>query len=156
MDEFSTDSFNPFDRFLKRPDVAMLNSALPYVGEDLRKPLALYIKILEMNRILTDFDNEDVLSACGFEESRPNPEAMLKAMKAAGGKDASPQIDSLLNMLNLIRTYQSYMELIQKNPELSSFINNMVNSKQGPSQDSSPTKENIDLMNILSELLKNQ
>ena len=175
MDEFINESQNPFDRFLASPDLEMLNSALPYVGDTFRKPLALYIKMVEIQRIVTEFDDEEVLTACGFEENNPNLEAMLKAMKAAGGKDVNPQVDMMLNMLNMVRMYQSCMELIQKNPELINLINGMMNQKtsatpsspdglsqllpflmsqqnssQGSSQDPS------DMMNILSEFLKKQ
>lgn len=133
MDEFSQEMQKPFDRFLANPNLAMLNSALPYVGEVLRKPLALYIKLMEINRIMSDFDKEEVLSACGFEENQPNLEAMLKAMKIAGGKDASPQLDSMLNMLNLIHMYQSCMDLMQNNPELVSLLSGLMNQKEGSS-----------------------
>lgn len=181
MEDFSQDSFNPFDRFFDDPNLNMLNSALPYVGDFLRKPLALYIKILEINRIAADFDKKDVLTACGFEDNQPNLENMLKAMKAAGGKDTSPQIDSMLNMLNFIRMYQSCMELMQNNPELVNLLNNLMNQKDGSamqadslakllpffmsqqnqnqnqSQNQSQGSSDLpDMMGILSEFLKKQ
>lgn len=122
---------NPFDRFLKNPGLDMLNAALPHVSDFMRKPLALYIKYMEIHRIVNDFDREEVLTACGFEKNSPNPEAMLKAMKMAGGKNASPQIDQLLNMMNLIRAYQSFNEMMQNNPEMASFLTNMMNRNSG-------------------------
>lgn len=124
------DDRTPFDRFLKDPHVDMLQSALPYVSTHMRKPLALFIKSMEIHRIVNDLDREEVLTACGFESNPPNPEAMLKAMKMAGGPNAGPQIDNLLNMMNLIRSYQSFMEMMQNNPEMASFITNMMNQSQ--------------------------
>jgi hypothetical protein len=153
MEDFSQDSLRPFDRFLDEPTLNMLHSALPYVGGTLRKPLALYIKLLEMNRILTDFDREDVLSACGFEDNSPNLEQMLKAIKAAGGKNAGPQIDSALNLIQFFRMYQSCMELMNNNPELMGLINNLMNQN---SQPAAQTTDSPDLMGVLSELLKKQ
>lgn len=145
MDEFPNDSLNPFDRFLASPNLDMLNSALPYVGDSIRKPLALYIKMAEIHRIVADMDNEAVLSACGFEDNTPNIEAALRAMKAVGGKEGNAQLDSMLHMLEMFHTYQSFMDLMQKNPELINIINNMM----GP-------KENSDMLSMLSEVLKKQ
>lgn len=159
MSDYFDDSFNPFDRFLQSSDRDMLNSALPYVSKEARKPLALYIKMLEIKRILTDFDREEVLSACGFEQNSADPEAMLRAMKMASGNSA-PQIDSILNMINLIRTYQTFMEFMQNNPEMASFLTNMMN-QQGQAnpmdmlKQFSPGKETDNTMNQLFELLKN-
>lgn len=149
MDDFSQETLNPFDRFLSNPSLDMLNSALPYVGEHFRKPLALYIKIMEIQRIISDFDKEEILTACGFEEQKPNLEAMLKAMKAASGKEAQPQLDSMLQMLNFIRTYQSCMDLMQTNPELIQLIGSLMNQKE--TNTGSP-----DMTSLLTELLRKQ
>lgn len=172
MDEFLNDPLNPFDRFLASPNLDMLNSALPYVGESIRKPLALYIKMSEIHRIVEDMDNEEVLSACGFEYNNPNIEAVLRAMKAAGGKNAGPQIDSMLNMLEMFHLYQSFTEMMQKNPELFNLINNMMGQKDNPSTSSdnlakilpflmsqsgqNTSSDNSDMFNVLSEFLKKQ
>lgn len=119
-----------FERFLKTPQIDMLSAALPYVSDRMRKPLAVYIKSAEIQRILTDFDSEEILSACGFEPSAPDPEAMLKAMKLAGGPGANPQIDQILQMMNVIKTYQKLNEMMQNNPELMSLLTNMMNQTQ--------------------------
>lgn len=174
MDEFSNEFPNPFDRFLKSTDLTMLHSALPYVGDSLRKPLALYIKMVEIRRILSDFDKKDVLTACGFETNHPDLPGMLKAMKAAAGNEASPQLDNMLSMLQMIQMYQSCMDLMQKNPELVQILSNMMNQKDGSfssqealsrllplfmsSKNSSPgtSQENQDMMSVLNELLKKQ
>ena len=71
-----------FDHFFKTPEINMLNAALPYVSDHMGKSLALYIKSTEMQRILSDFDKEELLSSCGYESGTPDPEAMLKAMGA--------------------------------------------------------------------------
>lgn len=124
------DARTPFDRFLKQPGVDMLQAALPYVSSAMRKPLALLMKFLEVNRIISDFDRDDVLTACGFESNPPNPEAMLRAMKMAGGSRANPQIDRILNMMNVIHSYQSFTDMMQRNPEMASVLTNLMNQSQ--------------------------
>lgn len=129
FDDSTQKESNPFDRFLKDPNLDMLNSALPYVSQTVRKPLALYIKATEIQRILSDFDREEVLAACGFEQNSTDPEAMLKAMKMASGGKPTPQIDTILNMMNMIRTYQTFTEFMQNNPEMMQFFNTLMNQK---------------------------
>lgn len=124
------DARTPFDRFLKQPGVDMLQAALPYVSASMRKPLALFMKFLEVNRIVSDLDRDDVLTACGFESNPPNPEAMLRAMKMAGGSRANPQIDRILNMMNVIHSYQSFTDMMQRNPEMASVLTNLMNQSQ--------------------------
>lgn len=124
------DARTPFDRFLKQPGVDMLQAALPYVSASMRKPLALFMKFLEVNRIVSDLDRDDVLTACGFESNPPNPEAMLRAMKMAGGSRANPQIDRILNMMNVIHSYQSFTDMMQRNPEMASVLTNVMNQSQ--------------------------
>lgn len=160
MEEYSQNNANPFDRFLENPSLNMLNSALPYVSPHFRKPLALYIKSMEIHRILSDLDREEVLSACGFDNTNTDPEAMLRAMKMASGGKETPQIDSLLNMINMIKTYQNFMEFMQNNPEMAAFLSNMINQ---PAQSNpmdvlkqfSSGKESDNMLNVLQELLKN-
>ena len=170
MDESST---IPFDQVLKTPEIEMLNAALPYVSNQMRKPLAIYIKSSEISRIFSDFDREDILSACGFESNTPDPEAMLKAMKIAGGKNAGPQIDQMLQMMNMVKTYQRINEMMQSNPEMMSFLNSMMNQTQTsgssrPDKSISPDRPNLseksnpagsmdssDMMTLLSQMLKN-
>lgn len=160
MDDYSNETLNPFDRFLHNSSLDMLNSALPYVDQNVRKPLALYIKFAEISRILADLDREEVLTACGFDQNGADPEAMLRAMKMAGGGKATPQIDSILNMINLLRTYQTFMDFMQNNPEMANILTNLM-SQQGQSnpmdllKQLSPGKDNDNTMNLLQELLKN-
>ena len=173
---------NSFDSFFKTPEINMLQAALPYLSSQMRKSLALYIKSSEMQRIFSEFDKEEVLSACGFEPSAPNPEAMLQAMKLAGGQNTMPQIDQLLHMMNLLKTYQKINDMIQQNPEMMAFLNHMINQppanqtygeeKEKPTKQShhsssnnisSPAEllkqfssaDNSDMMNLLSQMLKN-
>lgn len=149
-------------------DVDMLTAALPYVSGSVKKTLALFIKSAEVQRLFTDFDSEDYLSACGFEQDSPDPEAMLKAMKLAGGKNADPQIDQMLHIIHMVKTYQRINELMQQNPELMNLLTNMHNQPPNTSQSSQTSysqaadllkqfgnKDSSDMMNFLTQMLKN-
>ena len=132
MDNDSFRSQNPFDRFLKSSSLDMLEAALPYIGPVGRKPLALYMKFQEIGRIFHDFDDSSVLCACGFEERPADPEAMLRAMKLASGPKPTPQIDQILNMLQMLKTCQSISDMLKKNPEMASLLSNLSGQSSPP------------------------
>ena len=143
-DSHENDNTNPFTKFLKTPGLDMLNSALPYVSQPMRKPLALYIKYAEIQRIMEDFDQEELLSACGFQPNNADPESMLKAMKMASGGQPTPQIDSLLNMIQMMRSYQTFNEFMQNNPELMHFLSSMMNQKNAFAGTDSTSSQNAE------------
>lgn len=145
-----------FDHFFKTPEINMLNAALPYVSDHMGKSLALYIKSTEMQRILSDFDKEELLSACGYESGTPDPEAMLKAMKQAGGPNVSPQIDQILQMMHMAKTYQKFNELLTSHPELMSLLTNQNNFSAPPEpQKQHNHTDSSDIMSLLTQMLKN-
>ena len=145
-----------FDCFFKTPEINMLNAALPYVSDQMGKSLALYIKATEMQRILSDFDKEELLSSCGYETGTPDPEAMLKAMKQAGGSNVSPQIDQILQMMHMAKTYQKFNELLTSHPELMSLLTNQNNFSSPPEpQKQHNHADSSDIMSLLTQMLKN-
>lgn len=148
-------------------DINMLTAALPYVSIQMRKPLAFCIKSAEMTQLFSEFDDEEILSACGVEQSRPDPEAMLKAMKSASVQ-SNPQIDQMLQMINMLKTYQRISDLMKQNPEMMNLLTNIMSQPQttysSPQNNVSQTADFIkqfastdssDLMTLLTQMLKN-
>ena len=148
--------------------VDMLTAALPFVSGKMRRPLALYVKSTQMHQLFSDSDDQEILTACGLEETRPDPEAMLKAMKAAGGTMAPAQIDQLLQMINTIKTYQKITEMLERHPEIMQLLSSMNHQTPNngfPSKNNSPQTGDLfkqlespnssDIMSFLSQMLKN-
>jgi len=149
-------------------DMNVLTAALPYVSVQMRKPLAFLIKSSEMTQLFSESDDREILSACGVEQSRPDPEAMLNAMKAAGGSSSNPQIDQMLQTLHMIKSYQRISELINQNPEIMNLFANMISQPQTapPASQNNfskvsdfikqfSTTDSADMMTLLTQMLKN-
>ena len=80
-----------------------------------KKPLAMFIKLQEIQEIMKGFDDSATLSACGLNESDHNIEDMLTAMrKKASGKPAT-QLDMLLNILQATKIYRTYQQVLANN-----------------------------------------
>ena len=61
----------------------MLEDALPYLPPNLKKVAAIYIKLTELSKISSEFDNEQTLSACGFDQDPASMELLLNALKTS-------------------------------------------------------------------------
>ena len=132
----------PIDQFLQHANsnMDMLYEAMPYVNMNFKKPLAIYLKMQEMQEIIRGFDNSKTLSACGLNESNYSLEDMLAAMrKKATGKPAA-QLDMILNVIQATKVYRTYQQLVTSNT--SNDGNNLVSD--------SPNE----LLNLIQQTMK--
>lgn len=91
----------PLHQILQNSNLNLLEAALPYVPEGLRRPLAVYIKFSEMTEVMNGFENEEVLEACGLNDQNMNYEMMLQAMRMAASKEQSEKLEQMIRMMNL-------------------------------------------------------
>lgn len=159
-------------QFLQDDQLSMLESIMPYIGEHLRKPLALSIKFLEIRKILNEFDDEEKLSACGLENNSPNIDSLLATLKKNSSPEMAEQIDQILTMRNIIKMYQTYTEITRNNPDIFSGNYSSFNSSNGSTQETllkllpffmsnqnkeaSTNLESDSFINTLNEILKTQ
>ncbi|MGN0466534.1 MAG: hypothetical protein ACI4F9_09355 [Lachnospiraceae bacterium] len=159
-------------QFLQDNQLSMLESIMPYIGEHLRKPLALSIKFLEIKKILTEFDDEEKLSACGLENSPPNIDSLLTALRNNSSPEMAEQIDQIITMRNIMKMYQTYTELMKNNPDIFSSSYSSSNSNNGNTQEillkllpllmanqskeQNENKESDSFLHTLNEILKVQ
>ncbi len=70
-----------WENFFRNDSSNMLEDALPYLPPNLKKVAAIYIKLTELSKISSEFDNEQTLSACGFDQDPASMELLLNALK---------------------------------------------------------------------------
>lgn len=150
MDESTPREGFALQQFLQDNQLSMLESIMPYIGEHLRKPLALSIKFLEIRKILTEFDDEEKLSACGLENNSPNIDSLLTTIRNNSTPEMAEQIDQILTIRNIMKMYQTYNELIKNNPDIFSAISSLSNSNNNNNN----TQEM--LLKLLPLLMSNQ
>lgn len=130
---------NSWENFFRDDSSNMLEDALPYLPANLKKFAAIYIKLTELSKISTEFDNEQTLSACGFDQNPTSIELLLNAMKLRAPKETAAQIEQLLQMMQMFEIYQNYQRF--------------VDMTQNTSSDNAQ-KSNSDFMNQLNQILK--
>ena len=84
-----------WENFFRNDSSNMLEDALPYLPPNLKKVAAIYIKLTELSKISSEFDNEQTLSACGFDQDPASMELLLNALKLRAPKETAMQIKCL-------------------------------------------------------------
>ena len=126
----------PWENFFRSDSSNMLEDALPYLPPNLKKVAAIYIKLTELSRISTQFDNEQTLSACGFDQ---NPASM----------------ELLLNYQRFVDTTGNHSpSSSNKNSNADLFSKLMPMMMAGDSSSNNHPKPNSDFMNKLNQILK--
>lgn len=122
--------------------IDMLEAAFPYISKNLTRPVAGILKFQELQKVLRDYDTEEMISACNMDSSNINMEQMLIAMKARAAPEVAKQIDTMLNAMKMLRIYQNYQDImgslpasadtktdaVESIPETSSSSNDMLSS----------------------------
>lgn len=152
-----------WENFFRNDSSNMLEDALPYLPPNLKKIAAIYIKLTELSRISSEFDNEQTLSACGFDQNPASMELLLNAMKLRAPKETAAQIEQILQMMQMFEIYQNYQRFVDTtnnssaspsgglDSDLFSKLMPMMMSKDSTSN---APKPNSDFMNQLNQILK--
>lgn len=128
----------PLEQLSKDSNINILEAALPFVPPAMKQPLALYIKMNELTKVVTGFQDEQTLAACGLDDQNPNYELMLEAMKMAANKEQAQRIDQLMRIMNM-----------------SKLLPGLIASQAQTGGTSSASSSQADMMRTFSELLKN-
>ena len=153
-----------WENFFRNDSSNMLEDALPYLPPNLKKIAAIYIKLTELSKISSEFDNEQTLSACGFDQDPASMELLLNALKLRAPKETAMQIEQILQMMQMFEVYQNYQRFVDmtnqssssssesQNSDLFSKLMPMMMAKDSPCTNTA--KPNSDFMNQLNQILK--
>jgi hypothetical protein len=128
--------------------IDMLEAAFPYINASLKRPAAALLKFQELNKVMRDYDTDEMIGACSLDSSSPNIELVLNAMKARATPEIAAQIDTLLNAMKMLKVYQDYQDLMNSittpltttekqddtsssNDMLSSLLNELIQKNNG-------------------------
>ena len=144
-----------WENFFRNDSSNMLEDALPYLPPNLKKVAAIYIKLTELSKISSEFDNEQTLSACGFDQDPASMELLLNALKLRAPKETAMQIEQILQMMQMFvdtTNHSSPSSSDSQNNDLFSKLMPMMIAKDSPCTNTA--KPNSDFMNQLNQILK--
>lgn len=127
MDTIFSDT-NPLSQFLEDDNIRILESLIPYCPSSFGRILALEVKLMEMRKIVQDFPDNSILSACGLNESSNDLESTLRSLRDTVSPEKASQIDTILQVLQFGRMYQQFSRLSKEHPELQSLLSSAGNT----------------------------
>lgn len=153
-----------WENFFRNDSSNMLEDALPYLPPNLKKMAAIYIKLTELSKISAQFDDEQTLSACGFDQNPASMELLLNAMKLRAPKETAEQIEQILQMMQMFEIYQNYQRFVgttsnhnsaaSSNSDTDLFSKLMPMMMAGDPSSNNRPQPNADFMNKLNQILK--
>lgn len=101
-------NLTPFDHMTQTRELQMLKTAVPYMKGAQKKQFAILIKYMELQNTLQVFSQEEkVMSMCSVDEENNNFMSMLNDMRCFFTEKEQETLDSILNMISMMETYET-------------------------------------------------
>lgn len=143
-----SEDMSPLDQLSKESDLELIETAIPYVSKDMKKSLALYIKMTEVNNIINGIEDEEMLEACGLDNPNPKVDQMLQAMRLVASPQQAGRLEQMSRMMNMGKMLPS---LLAATGDLSGQTNTRNNNGNNNN-----SNNQIEMMTKLSSILRQQ
>ncbi len=98
-----------YDSRLQSKEIQILKTALPFLAPSAQKSISMMISYFQMQKTIEFFDNpENSMQICAAETGYDNSIEMLQAIREISSPQEQTQLDSVLNVLQLIATYDVF------------------------------------------------
>ena len=151
----STLSPSPLARLLEDDDLLLMEQLLPFCRPPVAKFLAVQMKVMEIQKIIAGFDDEPYLHACGFDDSSADLETVLRSLRPSLSEEKTRQIDSILQVIQFSRLYQTWQETMHNHPELVEFLSQNFGQRSGEKGPASEAFSDPSVFLMLNSLLGN-
>lgn len=106
MDEASP-SLTAIDRIADGDGLQMMKAAIPYFPGTLQKFFSIYVKMMEMNNLISYFDHP--VRACSA--SAADTDEILQDIRPYCTESQKRSLDQAAGLLNTIKMYQEFQKL---------------------------------------------
>ena len=102
---------HPLDNLIHDDRIFMLEAILPFVSDRLKAPLAMYIKIMELQTILSSLQDKECMARCGLHKDINNQDDILSSLADCGFEDVKGKFVNLKKMLDVMKMMESAKEM---------------------------------------------
>ena len=88
---FNGNFHHPLDNLIKDDRLFMMEAILPFVDDRMKAPLAMYIKIMELQTILNALRDTNYVNSCGLHKDINNQDDILSSLAGCGFPDIRNQ-----------------------------------------------------------------
>ena len=115
----------------------------------MKAPLAMYIKIMELQAILNALRDTNYVNSCGLHKDINNQDDILSALAGCGFPDVRDQFASMKKAMDMMKT----MEAMNTQQSTDSLYKH-YQSKAGESFDSSESQSSQDIYSSVKDLFE--
>ena len=146
---FNDNFHHPLDNLIKDDRLFMMEAILPFVDDRMKAPLAMYIKIMELQAILNALRDTNYVNSCGLHKDINNQDDILSALAGCGFPDVRDQFASMKKAMDMMKT----MEAMNTQQSTDSLYKH-YQSKAGESFDSSESQSSQDIYSSVKDLFE--
>ncbi len=95
---------HPLDTIYNDNSLLLLEAMIPYVDSSLKLPLALLVKVQELQILTRILQNPARTDACGLNKTSGDPEQMMTMLCQAMGLDLHGQLKQAQSMMSMMNT----------------------------------------------------
>lgn len=98
---------HPLDNLIRDDRLFMLEAIIPFVDDRMKAPLAMYIKIMELQSILSALSNKDYVNSCGLCKDLNNQDDILSSLAGCGFSDIKEQFTNMKKAMDMMEMMNS-------------------------------------------------
>jgi len=109
MEESPNVKRTAIDRIADGSGLQMMKAAIPYMPSAVQKSFSIYVKMLEMQNILSYYNQP--VHACGISEENVQPSDILNDIRDFCTQSQCQMLDQAANLLNTMKLYQEIQNM---------------------------------------------
>lgn len=102
---------HPLDNLIRDDRIFMLEAIIPFVSDRMKAPLAMYIKIIELQTILSSLQDKECMARCGLHKDINNQDDILSSLADCGFEDIKGKFANLKKMMDVMKMMESAKEM---------------------------------------------
>ena len=127
---FNGNFHHPLDNLIHDDRLFMMEAIIPFVADNMKAPLAMYIKVMELQAILSALRDKDYVNSCGLYKDINNQEDILSSLAGCGFADIKDQFANIKKAMDMMKAmgtmnnsqttdplYQHYQSMYSDAPE---------------------------------------
>lgn len=96
---------HPLDNLIRDDRLFIMEAIIPFVDDNMKAPLAMYIKFMELKAILEALRDPGYVNSCGLHKDINNQDDIFSSLASCGlmgGKDQLENMKKAMNMMNMM------------------------------------------------------
>lgn len=97
---------HPLDNLIRDDRLFIMEAIIPFVDDNMKAPLAMYIKFMELKAILEALRDPGYVNSCGLHKDINNQDDIFSSLANCGlmgGKDQLENMKKAMNMMNKMK-----------------------------------------------------